>query len=73
MEIQLGGAILTRYWICASTTKLNSRTDTYRANIIAESMYSLVDKDGNSNSLISEIVDHKKSDGTAVPPQGRRF
>jgi hypothetical protein len=41
-------------------------TDTYTANIIAESMYSQVDEDGNSYSLvISEIVDHK-SDGTAV-------
>jgi hypothetical protein len=40
-------------------------TDTYTANIIAESMYSQVDEDGNSYSLISEIVDHK-SDGIAV-------
>jgi hypothetical protein len=40
-------------------------TDTYMANNIAESMYLQVDEDGNSYSLLSEIVDHK-SDGTAV-------
>jgi hypothetical protein len=41
-------------------------TDTYTANIIAESMYSQVNEDGNSYySLLSEIVDHK-SDGMAV-------
>jgi hypothetical protein len=41
-------------------------TDTFTANIIAESMYSQVDKDGNSYSLISEIVNHKSDGSTAV-------
>ena len=50
---------------------LDGATDTFRADIvIAESMYSQVDEeDGNSYSLISEIVDHT-SDGTAVRTDG---
>jgi hypothetical protein len=42
---------------------LDGATDTFMANdIIAEqsTMYSQVDKDGNSYSLISEIVDHNQ-------------
>jgi hypothetical protein len=35
-------------------------TDTLMANIIAESTYSQVDEDGNSYSLLSEIVNHKQ-------------
>ena len=40
-------------------------TDVFTANMIAESMYSQVDGDGHSFTLMSEITDHK-SDGTAV-------
>jgi len=40
-------------------------TDVYTANIIAENLYSQVDVEGNSYSIMSEITDHK-SDGTAV-------
>ena len=40
-------------------------TDTFTANIIAENLYSQVDSEGNSYSILDEIVDHK-SDGTAV-------
>jgi Reverse transcriptase (RNA-dependent DNA polymerase) len=40
-------------------------TDTFTANIIAKNLYSQVDSEGNSYSILDEIVDHK-SDGTAV-------
>jgi hypothetical protein len=40
-------------------------TDTFTANIIAENMYSQVDEEGRSYSIMDEIIDHKK-DGTAV-------
>jgi hypothetical protein len=39
--------------------------DTFTANIIAENLYSQVDSEGNSFSILVEIVDHK-SDGMAV-------
>jgi asparagine N-glycosylation enzyme membrane subunit Stt3 len=73
-EIQLGGAMMAiRYWIRAREYEvefMDGATDTFTANIIAESMYSQVDEeDGNSYSLISEIVDHT-SDGTAVRTDG---
>ena len=40
-------------------------TDVFTANLIAENIYSQVDDEGNSYSIMSEIVDHK-SDGSAV-------
>ena len=40
-------------------------TDVFTANIIAENLYSQVDEEGNSFSIMSEITDHK-SDGAAV-------
>ena len=40
-------------------------TDVFTANIIAENLYAQVDDEGNSYSILSEIVDHKK-DGSAV-------
>jgi hypothetical protein len=40
-------------------------TDVFTVNMIAESMYSQVDGDGHSFTLMSEITDHK-SNGTAV-------
>ena len=40
-------------------------TETFTANIIAENLYSQVNSEGNSYSILNEIVDHK-SDGTAV-------
>ena len=40
--------------------------DEYTANMIAESLYSSVDNDGRSYSLIVGIIDHRKSD-EAVP------
>ena len=40
-------------------------TDVFTANTIAKSMYSQVDSEGFSYTLMSEIIDHK-SDGTAV-------
>jgi hypothetical protein len=40
-------------------------TDVFTANLIAENLYSQVDEEGNSYSIMSEITDHK-SDGTAV-------
>jgi hypothetical protein len=40
-------------------------TDNFTANIIAENLYSQVDSEGNSYSVLNEIVDHK-SDRTAV-------
>jgi hypothetical protein len=39
--------------------------DKYSANIIAEHIYSQLDEDGRNVTLLSEIVDHKKS-STAV-------
>ena len=38
----------------------------YHANIIAENIYSQVDKDGTTVTYLSEIVGHRK-DQTAVP------
>ena len=38
----------------------------YNANIIAENIYSQVDKDGTTITYLSEIVDHRR-DETAVP------
>jgi hypothetical protein len=40
-------------------------TDVFTANIIAENLYSQVDSEGNSYSILEEIINHK-SDGTAV-------
>ena len=40
-------------------------TDTFTANLIAENMYSQVDAEGHSYSILSEIVDHR-SDGNAL-------
>jgi hypothetical protein len=40
-------------------------TDVFTANIIAENLYSQVDSEGNSYSILEEIIDHK-SDSTAV-------
>jgi Reverse transcriptase (RNA-dependent DNA polymerase) len=40
-------------------------TDIFTANIIAENLYSQVDEEGNSYSIMSEIIDHKR-DGAAV-------
>ena len=40
-------------------------TDVFTANLIAENLYSQVDEEGNSYSIMSEITDHK-SDGSAV-------
>jgi hypothetical protein len=40
-------------------------TDVFTANLIAENLYSQVDAEGNSYSILEEIIDHK-SDGTAV-------
>ncbi|KAI2501803.1 Reverse transcriptase (RNA-dependent DNA polymerase) [Fragilaria crotonensis] len=40
-------------------------TDVFTANIIAENLYSQVDEEGNSYSIMSEITDHKR-DGAAV-------
>jgi hypothetical protein len=40
-------------------------TDVFTANMIAENLYSQVDSEGNSYSIMSEIIDHK-SDGSAV-------
>ena len=40
-------------------------TDVFTANLIAENLYSQVDDEGNSYSIMSEIIDHK-SDRSAV-------
>ena len=40
-------------------------TDVFTANIIAENLYAQVDDEGNSYSILGEIIDHKK-DGSAV-------
>jgi hypothetical protein len=45
-------------------------TDTFTANIIAENLYSQVDSEGNSFSILDEIVDHK-SDRTALSKDDR--
>ena len=75
MGIQLGGAMTIRY--CGihgeSTRWTGVPGQSYQhfyANIIAESMYLQVDEDGNSYSLISEIVDH---DGFEVTTYGRQW
>ena len=44
--------------------------DVFTANIIAENLYSQVDAEGNSYSILEEIIDHK-SDGTAVSKDDR--
>jgi Reverse transcriptase (RNA-dependent DNA polymerase) len=54
-------------------------TETFAANVIAESLYSQVDSDGRELVLMQGIIDHR-SDGSAVPmddyeyvtPQGTR-
>ena len=43
----------------------NGATDVFTANLIAENLYSQVDDEGRSHSIMSEILDHK-SDGAAV-------
>jgi hypothetical protein len=40
-------------------------TDVFTANLIAENLYSQVDEEGNSYSVMGEIIDHE-SDGSAV-------
>lgn len=40
--------------------------DVFTANIIAENLYSQINAEGNSYSILAERIDHK-SDGTAVP------
>jgi Reverse transcriptase (RNA-dependent DNA polymerase) len=40
-------------------------TDVFTANMIAENLYSQIDSEGNSYSIMSEIIDHK-SDGSAI-------
>jgi hypothetical protein len=54
-------------------------TDTYAANVIAESLYSQCDSDGREFVMMKDIIEHR-SDGSAVPmddgeyltPQGTR-
>ncbi len=45
-------------------------TDVFTANLIAENIYSQVDAEGNSYSIMSEIVDHE-SDGSVVKKDDR--
>ena len=52
-------------------------TDVFTANLIAENLYSQVDEEGNTYSIMSEIVDHKfdrsavqKDDGMEVMKDG---
>jgi hypothetical protein len=52
-------------------------TDVFTANLIAENLYSQVDEEGNSYSIMSEIIDHefdgsavRKDDGTEVTRDG---
>jgi hypothetical protein len=40
--------------------------DVLTANAIAESLYSQVNKEGGSYSILSEIVDHHTKDGNAI-------
>jgi hypothetical protein len=40
-------------------------TDTYAANVIAESLYSQVDSDGREFVMMKDIIEHR-SDGSAV-------
>jgi hypothetical protein len=54
-------------------------TDVFTTNTIAENLYSQVDEEGNSYSIMSEIVDHKKDttvltkdDGLEYPKDGLR-
>jgi hypothetical protein len=39
--------------------------DSYTANVIAESIYSQIDKEGNHHVLLKDLVGHK-SNGSAV-------
>ena len=41
-------------------------TETFAANVIAESLYSQVDSDGREFVLMKDIIEHR-SDGSAVP------
>ncbi|MGH7954663.1 MAG: hypothetical protein ACREOZ_01755, partial [Gloeomargaritales cyanobacterium] len=43
----------------------DGHVEEYAANVIAESLYSQVDNEGNQYLIMREIVDHKK-DGTAI-------
>jgi hypothetical protein len=45
-------------------------TDVFTASLIAENLYSQVDEEGNSHSIMSEIIDHE-FDGTAVRKDDR--
>jgi hypothetical protein len=63
MGIQLGGAH-TKPLLDTHEYKVeyqDGATDTNTANIIAESMYSQVNEDGNSYSLLSDILVNHKS------------
>lgn len=39
---------------------LDGATDVFAANFIAENLYAQVDDEGNSYSILSKIIDHKK-------------
>ena len=45
----------------------------YHANIIAENIYSRLDADGTTISILEEILDHKKDDTALSRPEGRAY
>lgn len=45
-------------------------TESYSANIIAESMYSMLDSEGRKYALIDEIQEHKKDASATLPSDG---
>ena len=51
---------------------IDGSTDAYTANIIAQSMFSQIDDEGHSFSIIQDITDHRK-DGSAVPSDDKYY
>ena len=64
---RLACVIQTLYWTRGNIEVkfADGATDVFTANQIAKNIYSQIDAEGNSYSIMSEIFDHK-SDGTAV-------
>ena len=49
---------------------LDGSVEKYSANVIAEHIYSQLDEDGQNVTLLSEIVDHKKSSAAVAISDG---
>lgn len=49
----------------------DGHVEEYNANIIAQNLYSQIDKQGNQFTLLDAIIDYEKDEAVAIPPEQR--